>query len=232
MIKAVDMKLNIIDLKRKDYNETLEIQESLQRLRIEDKTNDCFILVEHPPVFTMGKRGDANNVLAPNELLEREGIQTVWINRGGDVTYHGPGQLVGYPIVHLAKNNLGIRVFVEKIQQTIIDFLKEEYNIIAEKKSGVHTGVWVNEKKICAIGIAVSRNVTMHGFAFNINTNLNHFGYINPCGLGIGKVTSLKEIIGHEIDFIEAKSKVLSYFCRTFDAQKTEYDYKKILGES
>jgi lipoyl(octanoyl) transferase len=225
------MNLNIIDLKREKYNRALKIQETLQLLRIEDRVEDTFILVEHPPVLTMGRRGKEGNVLASQETLDGERIETVWINRGGDVTYHGPGQIVGYPIIHLAKNDIGIRVFVEKIQQTIIDYLKNEHGISAEKKSGVHTGVWVDEKKICAIGVSVSRNVTMHGFAFNVNTNLDHFGYINPCGLGVGSVTSLKEITGRKIDFEAAKEKIIKYFCASFDAQPFYKKAEELIGE-
>jgi lipoyl(octanoyl) transferase len=179
----------------------------------------------------MGKRGEQTNVLVPKEILERESIDTVWINRGGDVTYHGPGQIVGYPIVHLAQNNLGIRVFVEKLQQTIIDFLKKEFDIDADKKSGVHTGVWVGDKKICAIGISVSRNVTLHGFAFNVNTKLEHFNYINPCGLGIGSVTSVKEIIGRQIDFEWAKKKVTESFLNAFDAKPYYINIQELSGK-
>lgn len=225
------MNLNIIDLKKEAYDRALKIQQALQQLRIEGQAPDTLILVEHPPVITMGRRGKDENVLAPEETLKSEGIETVWVGRGGDVTYHGPGQIVGYPIIHLAKNDIGIRVFVEKIQQTVIDFLEGEYGISAYKKSGVHTGVWVNEKKICAIGISVSRNVTMHGFAFNINTDLRHFGYINPCGLGVGLVTSLKEITGQQIDFNQAKEKIIKYFCASFGAQPVYKKLKELIGE-
>jgi lipoyl(octanoyl) transferase len=226
------MNLNIIDLKNQAYKRTLGIQQALQQKRIEDKVADSFILVEHPPVLTMGRRGKDENVLAPEELLKKEGIETVWVNRGGDVTYHGPGQLVGYPIIHLAQNSIGIRIFVEKLQQTIIDFLQNEYGISADKKSGVHTGVWVDGKKICAIGVAVSRNVTMHGFAFNINTNLTHFEYINPCGLGVGLVTSLRELTGKEIDFEWAKEKIIKYFCEAFGAKPVYKNAEELIEET
>jgi lipoyl(octanoyl) transferase len=225
------MDLNIIDLKNKEYLKALAIQESLQKMRMQDEVSDCLVLVEHPAVLTMGKRGQSDNVLASEALLEREGIDTVWVNRGGDVTYHGPGQIVGYPIFHLAQNSIGIRVFVEKIQQTIIDYLMSEHGIHAQRQTGVHTGVWVGDKKICAIGISVSRNVTMHGFAFNVNTNLDHFSYINPCGLGVGKVTSLKEILGKEIDFEQAKAAVAKSFCNVFGATPVEADADALLGE-
>ena len=225
------MKLNIIDLKNMKYQEALAVQEALQRKRIENAVDDCLILVEHPAVLTMGKRGKQDNVLAPKALLEQENIDTVWVNRGGDVTYHGPGQIVGYPIFHLAQNNIGIRVFVEKIQQTIIDYLAAVHGIEAQSQTGVHTGVWVGDKKICAIGIAVSRNVTMHGFAFNVNTNLSHFSFINPCGLGVGKVTSLKEISGKEIPFDEAKKAVAKSFCGVFGAEPVYKEAEALLGE-
>ena len=226
------MNIDIIDLKKMAYGKALDIQLALQQARIEGKTGDAFILVEHPPVLTMGRRGKNENVLAPKEVLEREGIETVWVGRGGDVTYHGPGQIVGYPIIHLAQNGLGIRVFVEKLQQTIIDYLANEHGISAEKRSGVHTGVWVGAKKICAIGVAVGRNVTMHGFAFNVNTNLGHFSYINPCGLGVGLVTSLKELTGKEIGFEGAKEKIIKYFCAAFGAQPAYKNIEEILGET
>ena len=224
------MKLNILDLKTMQYQKALEIQESLQSKRIQNDTHDTLILVEHPPVLTMGRRGKENNVLAPQPMLDKEGISTVWINRGGDVTYHGPGQIVGYPIFHLAQNDIGIRLFVEKLQQTVIDFLKNDYGIEAGKQSGVHTGVWVGDKKICAIGISVSRNVTMHGFALNINTNLKHFDYINPCGLGVGKVTSLAEILGRQVDFEQAKKSVTEHFCAVFGEQPEYLDLEEYLN--
>ena len=224
------MKINIIDLKVMEYQKALEIQEALQKKRILDEASDTFILVEHPPVLTMGRRGKENNVLASQDILDSEGIKTVWVNRGGDVTYHGPGQIVGYPIFHLAQNNVGIRLFVEKIQQTVIDFLRSNYGIESGKQSGVHTGVWVGDKKICAIGISVSRNVTMHGFALNINTNLKHFDYINPCGLGVGKVTSLAEILGKPIDFEKAKKSIAEHFCDAFGAQPEYLDLEEYLN--
>ncbi len=223
------MNLNIIDLKKTEYEKALEIQLKLQQKRIDGAVCDTLIIVEHPAVLTMGKRGKEANVLATPEVLETESIKTVWINRGGDVTYHGPGQMVGYPIISLLENKLGIRIFVDNIQEAIIKYLKDDYNLTAIKKSGVHTGVWVNEKKICAIGISIRRGVTLHGFAFNINTNLKHFDYINPCGLGFGMVTSLEEIVGHKIDFDEACQKVANYFCKEFKATPTSMGIDELI---
>ena len=120
---------------------------------------------------------------------------------------------------------------MEKLQETIIGYLKEEHGISAEKQSGVHTGVWVAGKKICAIGISVSRNVTMHGFAFNINTNLRHFDYINPCGLGEGLVTSLEQLTGTKIDFDKAKEGVVRHFIKSFDAEPVYKNTEELLGE-
>ena len=213
------MKLNIVNLYKTEYEKALKIQLDLQQKIIDDELSDTFLIVEHPPVLTMGKRASQDNILASEKQLEKETIKTVWINRGGDVTYHGPGQMVGYPIINLLKNKLGIRAFVDNIQQAIIKYLKNEHGLIAEKKSGIHTGVWINEKKICAIGISVRRGVTLHGFAFNISTNLKHFDYINPCGLGFGMVTSLEEVIGHKTDFNKACLKVTEYLCKEFSAE-------------
>ncbi len=222
------MKLNIINLGMMEYEKALEIQKRIQQKRICNEIDDTLLIVEHPAVLTMGKRGRNDNILVSQEVLDKKNIKTIWINRGGDVTYHGPGQMIGYPIMHLIDNKLGIRVFVDKIQEVFIRFLKNEYDITAVKKSGVHTGVWVNDKKIIAIGISVRKAVTLHGFAFNINTNLKHFDYINPCGLGFGMVTSLQKIIGKKIDLSKAVNKVLTIFCREFNAASNEMNIEEL----
>ena len=225
------MKLNIINLGKMEYSKALAIQETLQQKRIDGLIDDTLLVVEHPPVLTMGKRGKQDNILDTQEVLDKENIKTVLINRVGDVTYHGPGQMVGYPIMSLVENKIGIRIFVDNIQEVIIDFLKSEYNIIANKQSGVHTGVWVDDKKITAIGISVRRGVTLHGFAFNINTNIAHFDYINPCGLGLGMITSLQKIVGSEIDFNTVNKKVIESFCKVFGAEPKDIKINKLLKE-
>lgn len=225
------MYLNIINLEKMEYSKTLDIQKKIQQKRISGEIYDTLLIVEHEPVLTMGKRGMKENVLVSQKILDDEDIKTVWINRGGDVTYHGFGQMVGYPIINLLDSKLGIRVFVDKIQQVFIDFLKSDYDIDACKKSGVHTGVWVNDKKITAIGISVRKAVTMHGFAFNINTNLKHFDYINPCGLGVGMVTSLQQVLGEKIDYEKTCSQIIDNFCLTFEKQARYIDLSDILQE-
>jgi lipoyl(octanoyl) transferase len=223
------MNLNIINLGKMEYEKALDIQEKLQRKRIDDEIDDTFLVVEHPPVITMGKRGKEESILVPQEVLDKENFKIVWVGRGGDATYHGPGQMVGYPIINLVQNKMGIRKFVENIQTTFIDMLQKEYSITASPASGVHTGVWVDEKKITAIGISVRRGVTMHGYAFNINTNIRHFDYINPCGLGFGKVTSLEKIMGKKMDFDSVCEKTIQSFCDVFHATPQFKDLEDIL---
>ena len=223
------MNLNIVNLGKMEYTKALDIQKKLQQKRIDGEIDDTFLLVEHYPVLTMGLRGKDNNVLVAQSILDEAGIKTVWIKRGGDVTYHGPGQMVGYPIINITQSKFGVKAFVNNIQETFVSFLLEEYGIIATKQSGVHTGVWVDNKKVTAIGIAINKSVSMHGFAFNINTNLMHFDYINPCGLGYGMVTSLQKIVGHEIDFDKACKKVVESFCRAFDAKPRFMSLEELL---
>jgi lipoyl(octanoyl) transferase len=177
---------------------------------------DMLILLEHPPVITLGKRGKYSNILVSKEYLNQNGIQIFEINRGGDVTYHGPGQLVGYFIVNLANYNRSIKNFITGIEDVFINLLMEQYSIKAYRGFKEHTGVWVDDKKITAIGVAVSRMITMHGFAFNINTDLEHFNWINPCGITDKGVTSLKQLTGVEHDLKEIALLTAEYYCKRF----------------
>lgn len=211
------MDINVVYLGKKDYQETLIIQERLLLMRQQEKIIDTLILVEHPPVLTLGRRGEYTNIVASKEVLEKQGIYIYEVNRGGDVTYHGPGQLVGYPIFDLNHYDRDIKSFVTRIEQVIINLLKNEYGIEAYIKDKKYTGVWVNEKKITAIGIAVKRWVTMHGFAFNINTNLEHYHWINPCGITDKGVTSLQELLGRSLDLEKVNLRVIHHFCQVFD---------------
>ncbi len=210
------MNLNVLNLGRCNYKKALDIQYEILEKRQKGETGDTLILVEHPPVITLGRHAAESNVVVPEKYLQDNGIEVYHIERGGDVTYHGPGQIVGYPIVGLRDKGIGIRTFVEKLEETFIRLLKENYGI----DSGINPefpGVWVGNNKITAIGLAVKRGVTMHGFAFNVNTNLEHFKLIVPCGI-VGKgVTSLQNITGKEIDFQNANKMVLEYFMKSFD---------------
>ena len=208
------MELEVLNLGKMDYGKALDIQQNIFAARQEGKLPDTLILVEHFPVITLGRRGN-ENIFAPEQGLKKPG-KGIRGEQGGDVTYHGPGQLVGYPIVDLNNHGKDIRQFVWNIEEVFIRLLLDEFGSKARRDEGTYTGVWVGNNKITAIGIAVKRWVTMHGFAFNINTNLGHFKWINPCGLSDRGVTSLEELLGARQDFRRVTSLVIRYFSRIF----------------
>ena len=220
------MKLNILDLGILDYKETLDLQyEILEKIQNEN-FNDTLILVEHPPVITLGKNATENNVLFSKENLQKKGVSLYNIKRGGDVTYHGPGQLVGYTIFNLKKNhNFSIKLFVENLEEVFIQFMKNEFNIKVERND-CNAGVWYGEEKLIALGLAVKKGVTMHGFAFNINTFLDHFNLIVPCGLSNMGVTSIEKIRGKKIDFESIKKELPKYFMKIYNFESIEYIQK------
>jgi len=206
------MKMDLLDLGICEYKEALEIQYKLVEKVQKESVNDTLILVEHPPVVTMGRNAKEDNLLLPEALMKEKGIALEYIDRGGDVTYHGPGQLVGYPIFNLKKNHgRSIRTFVHNLEEIFVQLLTKEYGIPASRHE-CNAGVWLGEEKIVAIGLAVKRGVTMHGFALNINTQLDHFDVIVPCGLPNKGVTSLEKILGEKQDVNVAKEHVLRYF--------------------
>jgi lipoyl(octanoyl) transferase len=184
-------------------------------------TQNYLLFVEHLPVFTLGKSGNIRNVLVSEEGLKEKGIGFFRTNRGGDITFHGPQQIVGYPILDLEKFDTDIGHYLRNLEEVIILTLAD-YGIKAGRSKG-ETGVWIdadikgNERKICAIGIRCSRWITMHGFAFNVNTDLNYFNYIIPCGIQNKHVTSLKKELGMEIGIEEVKEKVKRNFQKVFD---------------
>ncbi len=169
------------DLGRTGYAEAFALQQELVSQRKQGLIPDQFLIVEHPHVITMGRNGDEGNVLASPEVLARSGIAFHQTDRGGDVTYHGPGQVVGYPIVDLREWKRDVVAYVRALEQVLIEAL-DEFGIKAGREEGM-TGVWVSGRKIAAIGVHISRWVTSHGFALNLNTDLSYFQYIVPCGL-------------------------------------------------
>jgi len=223
------MNINVARLGLVSYKEALEIQEKLLLLRQQGKIEDILLLVEHPPVLTLGTRGEHSNILLSQKDLEMNGVEIYKINRGGDVTYHGPGQIVGYPIMDLNNQGKDIKDFVWKIEEIFIQLLGEEYHITAQRDEKKYTGVWVNNAKITAIGIAVKHWVTMHGFAFNVNTQLEHFKWINPCGITDRGVTSLQKILGNAQNFDKLNEQVLQYFCKVFDLQPIRVDISSFI---
>ncbi|NBG89309.1 lipoyl(octanoyl) transferase LipB [Isachenkonia alkalipeptolytica] len=212
--------LNLLYLGKCDYEQALEIQFQLLKKRQEGKISDTLILVEHPAVITLGKSASAENVVAPEKELARQGIQRFETNRGGDVTYHGEGQIVGYPIIHLIENQIKVRGFVEKLEKVFVNILKD-FDLKATG-SGKDIGVWIGNEKITAIGLAVKKGVTMHGFAFNVNTNLDHFQFIIPCGIRDKGVTTLEKLLGETQDFNQMNQRVAEEFVRVYEYEKVQ----------
>lgn len=210
------MKITICNIGRMPYDKALELQYDLVLARQENRIGNTLLLLEHPPVLTLGTRADPANIYISREQLEAQGVTIHEVNRGGDVTYHGPGQIIGYPIIQLHEYDQGIRGFINTIQASLIDLLVSQYGIEAHPRQDKYTGVWVGDKKIVAFGLAVKQGVTMHGFAFNVNTDLRHFNWINPCGLSLG-VTSVAEELGHTVDMDQAFDLVAHSFADHFD---------------
>ncbi|MEI7615254.1 MAG: lipoyl(octanoyl) transferase LipB [Actinomycetota bacterium] len=226
------MNINIVRLGLIDYKEAIEIQEKLLALRQQDVIDDVFLLVEHPPVITVGRSGSYSNILLADDRLKSAGVSIYEVSRGGDVTYHGPGQIVGYMIMDLNKHGRDIHKFVGKIGELFIRLLKEEYNIDAGMDRGKYTGVWVGNEKITAIGISVKKWVTMHGFAFNVNTDMENFKWICPCGIKDRGVTSLMQLTKTTQDFEKLNGDVLNYFCKVFDLKPLEKDISSLISKN
>ena len=204
----------------KFFNEILEIKSKNRNEGTEITTKNYLIFCEHPHVYTLGKSGNKENLLVNEEYLKSRGASFYKTNRGGDITYHGPGQIVGYPIFDLDNFFNDIGKYLRFLEEVIILTLKE-YGLSGERSKG-ETGVWLDvgkptARKICAMGVKTSRWVSMHGFAFNLNTDLSYFENIIPCGINDKKVTSLEKEIGHKIDIDHAKSLLKSNLERVFD---------------
>lgn len=217
------------DYQTKLFNETIKIKvENRDRPLEEQKpTPNYLIFCEHPHVFTLGKSGDDKNLLLNEEELAQKDATFYHINRGGDITYHGPGQLVGYPILDLDNFFTDIHKYLRLIEQAVINTLAH-YNIKSGRVEGL-TGVWIEgekpkkARKICAIGVKSSRWVTMHGFAFNVNSNLEYFNYIVPCGISDKAVTSMEQELGVPVDFEEVKDNVKKELVNLFEME-VEYE--------
>jgi lipoyl(octanoyl) transferase len=203
------------------YEEGLDFQQfwfdqQLEKKATGKETVNTLILLQHTPVYTLGKSGDIKNLKIPIEETDAEYFQT---NRGGDITYHGPGQITGYPVFDIDNFNIGVRTYVETLEECIIDCIAL-YGLEG-KRIDTASGVWLDTesekpRKICAIGIKVSKGITMHGFAFNVNTDLSYFENIVPCGLDDKGVTSLAKELGKEIDIIEVKKNLIKCFKKRF----------------
>ncbi|RMG24413.1 MAG: lipoyl(octanoyl) transferase LipB [Methanobacteriota archaeon] len=206
-----------MNLGRQPYTPVWEFQRMLQRARIEERIPDVLIYVEHDPVYTIGKNGSDLNIIASESFLKQHGIEVVHVDRGGDVTYHGPGQLVGYPIFHLKYHRKSVSWYMRQLEEVFIRVLAN-WGLKGYREEGL-TGVWVEDEKIVAFGVRISRWVTMHGFAFNINTRLNDFDGIIPCGILHKGVTSLEKILGRRVEWQEVLPLVTSAFKEVFSFQ-------------
>lgn len=221
------------DIGFQDYKETWELQEKIftdlvnKKLRPEkekmsvNEISGTLIFVEHPHVYTLGKNGSESNLLLNSLQLRANGASFYRIDRGGDITYHGPGQIVGYPIFDLEQLKIGLKEYIYRLEEAII-YALDEFNIKTSRLDG-STGVWIDPgipgrvRKICAIGVKASRYVTMHGFALNVNTNLSYFSYINPCGFVDKGVTSMEKETGIKMDMDSVKRAVKKYLQEAFN---------------
>ena len=218
--------LTYCDLGTIDYKDAWDLQKILFNSRYKKEINDTLLLLEHPHTYSLGKTADRNNLIAEDKFLNQNKISVYDIDRGGDITYHGPGQIVGYPIINLTGWKKDTHKYLRAIEEVIIKTCAE-YNIAAGRNQE-YTGVWVGDKKIAAIGIKVSRWITMHGFAFNVNTDLSLFDGIIPCGIKEKSVTSLQNELGRAIEINEVKTFILEKFTEVFDYSPAE---KKDLDE-
>lgn len=233
----MNKKVLVQDLGLKDYKETWDYQEHLfkgtldlkirnRREALDLETPNHFLYVEHPHVYTLGKSGDISNLLVDEKVLAAKGATFYKINRGGDITYHGPGQIVGYPILDLDNFFTDIHKYLRFLEEMVILTLAE-YGIKSERSPG-ETGVWLDvgtpfARKICAMGVRASRWVTMHGFALNVNADLGYFDMMIPCGIKGKAVTSLNVELGKkEVDLVEVKQKLLKHFQVLFEAEIIE----------
>ena len=229
------VKCRVLDLGLVSYEKAYYLQKRLHKFRREGKTDDVLILLEHEPVVTMGRRGKKDNILVSDEFLQNKGIRVFEIDRGGDVTFHCPGQLVGYPILDLNFHGKNIHRYLRNLEEVIIRSLKV-YGIDGQRIEN-HTGVWVGDRKVASIGIGVKGWVTFHGFSLNINSDLSYFSLIRPCGFEGKMVTSLSEILGRPVEPKDFRRKLIEQFAEVFnlrmekdDKQVSTLDSKEIVS--
>ena len=204
--------MRIIELGLTKYREGWALQKKLWKEVVEGK-EEAFIILRHFPVITLGKSSHQENILVGEDVLKRKGVEVYQVERGGDVTFHGPGQWVGYPILDLRQRGRDIHLYLRNLEEVILDTL-EDYGLEGRRISGM-TGVWIGEKKIASIGVSISRWVTYHGFSFNIQPEKEYFNLINPCGLG-KEITSLEEELGIKVDMDEVKERIKDNFTRIY----------------
>jgi lipoyl(octanoyl) transferase len=227
--------VELYDLGHAPYQPVWDLQTAIQQRLVDEKlkrrkekklykpgdgSNDVLLFVEHPHVYTLGKSGDKTNMLKGMAELAEIDAEFIEIDRGGDITYHGPGQIVGYPIFDMDRHFTDVHKYLRCLEEVVIKTCAD-YGIDAGRIEGL-TGVWVGEQKICAMGIRCSRWVTMHGFAFNVNADLSYFNHIVPCGIGDKEVTSLQKLLGDKVDEVKVKNRLIKHFEEVFKINISE----------
>ena len=211
-------KLTYYNLGTIDYKEAWDLQKRIFDQRYKEEISDTLLLLEHPHTYTLGKTAHKENLVGNDEFLAKNNVSVYEIDRGGDITYHGPGQIVGYPVINLNNWQRDSHKYLRALEEVIIKTC-EDYNLNA-KRVPKFTGVWIDDRKIAAIGIKISRWITMHGFAFNVSTDLSLFNGIVPCGIKDKAVTSLQKELGKEFNINEVKEKLLFHFKDVFNYDK------------
>ncbi|MBI4126037.1 MAG: lipoyl(octanoyl) transferase LipB [Deltaproteobacteria bacterium] len=206
--------MNVRDIGLVPYRQAWQLQEELRTRRIAGEIGDQFLLVEHPPVYTLGKRDCDKDLLVPREMVAREGIEVVKTNRGGRVTYHGPGQMAGYFICSLDEQGISVPEFVRRVEELVIQVLADVG--IDGERDPEYPGVWVGRDKIAAIGLNFSHRVSQHGFALNVSPNLDHYRFIIPCGITDRGVTSMEKILGRVVPMAMVKERVMAHVHKLF----------------
>ena len=217
----------ILNLDTVPYEEAFALQKRLVEMRSRGTICDTLILLEHPPVFTVTRKATLKNILVSPDELQDKGISLCETNRGGDITYHGPGQIVGYPIMNLKDHGKDLHRYIRNIEEILINLLMD-YGIAAHRDKA-NPGVWIEDEKIAAIGIAVKSSwTTMHGFAFNVNPDLNHYSLIVPCGITNKGVTSLSKLLGTPISMKEVRKKLIHHYAEVFNFSTRKISLEKV----
>jgi len=224
--QSISRDLIYVDLDKIDYKLAWDIQTKVFDLRRQKQIDDVFFMLEHPNTYTLGKVADKKNLIGSEKFLNENNISVYEIDRGGDITYHGPGQIVGYPIINLSDWKEDTHLYLRNLEEVLIRTCMD-YKLTSERNEK-YTGVWIDNRKIAAIGIKVSRWITMHGFAFNVSTNLNLFNGIIPCGISDKEVTSLNKELYSDLSIQEVKNNILNNFKLLFNYDKIITLDKKI----
>jgi lipoate-protein ligase B len=214
---AVERVTNVYQLGLMEYSTAYELQKTFHGRRLRGEAPDALLLLEHTPTFTIGKSGRVDNILASRDTLKALGISLFLIERGGDATYHGPGQIVGYPIIDLRNRGKDIRRFVYDLEEVLVRTLRDFS--VEGKRDPTHPGVWVNHEEVAAIGLSVRKWVSMHGFALNVNTRMEHFSLINPCGFTDRKAVSISQLLSREVPLEQVTERLLLHFSSVFETR-------------